>query len=671
MKMDFPNERFQEKTSPEGSGGLPEGRHRVRIGGVSPSVDGGRYPVKRIPGESLEVSALAFADGHEPLSVLLEFREEGAHECTSLPMSAGYNDLWRAVFSFRSEGMGSFRLLGWIDEVATWQDRLKKKYEGGQREDLILELQEGMEIVRLHLARASDPLTVETLRSWLLLWADEGPDLDGRVKQALDLSMGALAAKFPDPRFVTATDWALVHVERERALRGAWYEFFPRSASSVPGVPGTLKDARDRLSSIAAMGFDVVYLPPIHPIGRAFRKGPNNTRDLDGTAPGSPWAIGAEEGGHTAIHPDLGTMADFLGFVESARTLGLEVAIDMAFQCSPDHPYVRSHPDWYRHRADGSIHYAENPPKKYQDIYPFDFLTEDWQGLWRELLSVVLFWVEKGVRIFRVDNPHTKPFPFWEWLLREVRKVDPGVVFLAEAFTRPSVMYHLAHIGFSQSYTYFTWKNTKAEIEGYLTELTTPPVREAFRPNLWPNTPDILHRYLQTGGRPAFLVRLMLAATLSASYGIYGPVYELCENRPAEEGSEEYLNSEKYEIRTFPVDPEKSLVPVITRLNALRKECPELGFNHTLAFHPVDNDQILAFSKRGEGPDEWVLGVANLDPFNLQTGSVSFAPGGESDFEVQDLMDGTRHQCSSGRIPVRLDPGDPSRLPFHLFRRLR
>lgn len=649
---------------------LSVGRLRVRIEAVTPSVEGGRFPVRRIPDEPLEVMARVFADGHEPLSVLLEFRDGDEGAWSALPMVLRDNDLWVAVCRFSRVGTGSFRIRGWVDELATWQDRLSKKVAAGQREDLLLELREGQALVKSHGARAGDPRTREALFAWAGLWED-GVALDIRVDRALDRTMGALAGAFPDPRFVTATDPYAVHVERERALRGAWYEFFPRSASPSEGVPGTLADARDRLPSIAAMGFDVVYLPPIHPIGRSFRKGPNNAPEAGPDAPGSPWAIGSEEGGHTAIDRGLGTLEDFRRFVETARGLNLEVALDLAFQCSPDHPYVRSHPDWFRRRADGSIHYAENPPKKYQDIYPFDFLTDDWQALWTELRSVVLFWREQGVRIFRVDNPHTKPFPFWEWLIREVQTVDPGVVFLAEAFTRPAVMLHLAHLGFSQSYTYFTWKNTKAELEEYLTALTTSPMRDAFRPNLWPNTPDILHRYLQTGGRPAFLVRLMLAATLSASYGIYGPVYELCENRPLEEGSEEYRDSEKYEIRTFPVDPDTSLVPVITRLNAIRREFPELGWNHTLTFHPVDNPQILAFSKSGEGPDDWVLGVVNLDAFGLQTGWLSFAPGGDETLEVTDLMDGARYRWTGGRHPIRLDPADPSRLPFHLFRRVR
>jgi len=647
---------------------LSEGRRRVRVERVSPSVDGGRYPVKRIVGEPLDIEADIFADGHEPLRVLLMVRDPGASDPKSQAMVSAGNDLWRARVIFPCSGMAEFRISAWVDEVAHWQDGLGKKVRSGQREDFETELREGADIVRRHLARAEKGHPVGPLLHWLSLWEREG-DLDQRVALALDPRRGEEAAAFPDPRFVSLSEIFRVHVERERALRGAWYEFFPRSSGTVPGLHGTLKDAARRLPAIAAMGFDVVYLPPIHPIGRSFRKGPNNTPDARGDVPGSPWAIGSEEGGHTAIDSRLGTMADFRDFLRTAQGLKLEVALDLAFQCSPDHPYVKSHPEWFRRRPDGSIHYAENPPKKYQDIYPFDFLSEGWEALWQELRRVVLFWVDKGVRLFRVDNPHTKPFPFWEWLMAEVRAVDPGVVFLAEAFTRPKVMYHLGHIGFSQSYTYFTWRNTRRELEEYLTELVTPPVRDFFRPNLWPNTPDILHDSLQKGGRPAFLVRLALAATLSASYGIYGPAFEWCENRPLREGSEEYLDSEKYEIRHWRPDPEHSLAPVITRLNEIRRKHGALGWNHTLSFHPVDNDRLIAYSKTGENPGEWVLVVVNLDPHEAQEGWLAFDPPGEAAVEVVDLMDGVRYAWPPGLRFIRLDPTDRGRLPFHVFRR--
>ncbi len=645
----------------------PTGRRRVRIEQVMPAVDGGRYPVKRIPGESLEIEVHAFADGHEPLFVLLEFREPGEQEWVAIRMEDLGNDRWRGGISFLKTGMGYYRISGWIDPVAHWQDGLRKKYEAGMTEDLEVELQEGDAIIRSCAGRAGD----EEDSRLIMDWSDqirEG-DLPSRIRHALDPHPASLASRFPDPRFVSVTPVDLpVLVERERALRGAWYEFFPRSSGTVEGRHGTLEDARLRLPGIAEMGFDVVYLPPIHPIGHAFRKGPNNRPDAGPDVPGSPWAIGSREGGHTAIEPRLGTTETFDRFMEEARRLDLEVALDLAFQCSPDHPYVQSHPEWFRQRPDGSIHYAENPPKKYQDIYPFDFLSENWKELWEELRSVVLFWVSRGVRIFRVDNPHTKPFPFWEWLIAEVRHADPDVVFLAEAFTRPKVMYHLAHLGFSQSYTYFTWKNTKEELEEYLTELTTAPVRDSFRPNLWPNTPDILHDYLQKGGRPAFLTRLALAATMSASYGVYGPPYEWGENRPIREGSEEYLNSEKYEVRHWHPEPPDTLRPVMTRLNRIRKEFPVLGWNHNLIFHPVENDQILAFSKGQEGQDNWILTVVNLDPGHFQMGWLTFDPKEEGAFEVEDLMTNARYSWSGNRHFVQFDPRDPNTLPFHVFR---
>ena len=663
-----PNHAPLASSSPEQL--LADGRHRVRIERVAPSVDGGRYPIKRIPGEPLDIEADVIADGHEPLRVLLEVCDAGEDSWESHPMMAQGNDLWTATRIMRREGMVLFRIRAWIDEVAHWQEGLEKKVRAGQREDYGIWLLEGAGIIRRHLDRAGKGgAELADLDQWVSRWEKEG-DLDQRVTLALDKERGNQAAAFPDPLLVTQSETFRVHVERERALRGAWYEFFPRSSGTIPGLHGTLRDAARRLPAIAAMGFDVVYLPPIHPVGHAFRKGPNNTPAATGDVPGSPWAIGSEEGGHTAIDSRLGTMADFRELLKTAERFNLEVALDLAFQCSPDHPYVREHPEWFRSRPDGTIHYAENPPKKYQDIYPFDFLSEDWESLWQELKRVVLFWVEKGIRIFRVDNPHTKPFPFWEWLLAEVRAVDPGVLFLSEAFTRPKVMYHLGHIGFSQSYTYFTWRNTRQEIEEYLTELVSPPVRDFFRPNLWPNTPDILHDYLQTGGRPAFLVRLALAATLSASYGIYGPAFEWCENLPLREGSEEYLDSEKYEIRHWRPDPEHSLAPVITRLNGIRREHPALGWNHTLRFHPVDNDRIIAYSKTGEGPHDWILVVVNLDPHGVQEGWLTFDPPGAEGFEVEDLMDNARYGWPPGRRYIRLDPADPRSLPFHVFRRV-
>jgi starch synthase (maltosyl-transferring) len=445
-------------------------------------------------------------------------------------------------------------------------------------------------------------------------------------------------------------------VDRERARVGAWYEMFPRSCASVAGRSGTFRDAEARLPDIAAMGFDVLYLPPIHPIGTTHRKGKNNALSAAPGDPGSPWAIGSPAGGHMAVEPSLGTLDDFVRFVETARSLGLEIALDLAYQCSPDHPYVRQHPAWFRHRPDGTIKYAENPPKKYQDIYPINFDTDDWQALWRELASVVLFWVERGVTIFRVDNPHTKSFPFWEWMIGEVQARHPETIFLAEAFTRPAVMRHLAKLGFSQSYTYFTWRNTKADLVEYFTELTRTEMKEYFRPNLFANTPDILHAYLQEGGRAAFQVRLVLAATLGATYGIYSS-FEICENL-AVPGTEEYLNSEKYEYRAWDWNRPGHIKDLVTRVNAIRRSEPALQHLVGLTFHETDNPQIVAYSKSHAGQP--IVVIVNLDPRHMQHGWVRVPPDtfGRPGFrgDLTDLLDDQPYTWAKEWNYVRLDP---------------
>jgi starch synthase (maltosyl-transferring) len=448
-------------------------------------------------------------------------------------------------------------------------------------------------------------------------------------------------------------------VERERARFGTWYELFPRSCAAEPGRHGTFKDVEQRLPYVAGMGFDVLYLPPVHPVGRAFRKGPNNTLNAGPDDPGSPWGIGAAEGGHTSVHPQLGTLEDFDHLVAAARGHGVEIALDVAFQCSPDHPWVREHPEWFRHRPDGTIKYAENPPKKYQDIYPLDFECADWRGLWQALLDVVLFWAARGVRIFRVDNPHTKPFHFWEWLIAEVRNRYPDTVFLSEAFTRPKVMRYLAKSGFSQSYTYFTWRNTKEEITAYFTELTQTPVREYMRANLFANTPDILSEYLQYGGRPAFQIRLVLAATLGASYGIYGPPFETCEPRAVRPGSEEYLDSEKYQVRHWDWDRPSVFREFITRVNQIRRENPALQFDRRLRFYPADNEQILFYGKTAPDLSNIILVVINLDPHHVHSGWVRVPLaelGLEGAYQAHDLLTGARFLWHGESNFVQLDP---------------
>jgi len=492
-----------------------------------------------------------------------------------------------------------------------------------------------------------------------------------RLLGASDRTLLELMQKYPDKKAATFYDKELrVVVDRQKALYSTWYEMFPRSSSPEKGKHGTFKDCEKRLPYIARMGFDVLYLPPIHPIGHTHRKGQNNHPTAAAGEPGSPWAIGAKEGGHREIHSQLGTLEEFQHLMKAADAKGIEIAMDIAFQCSPDHPYVDEHPQWFKHRPDGSIQYAENPPKKYEDIYPFDFESDQWHELVRELRDIVLFWIEQGVRIFRVDNPHTKPFSFWEWLIDSVKSDYPDVIFLAEAFTRPKVMQRLAKIGFSQSYTYFAWRNAGWEIKQYLNELTRTDVREYLRPNFWPNTPDILPEYLQMGGRPAFMVRLVLAATLGASYGIYGPAFERCIDRPKENGSEEYLDSEKYEIKHWDIDSPQSLKDFIARVNRIRRENPALQTNASLRFHPVDNEQILCYTKHSPDRSNIILTAVNLDPHHTQTGWAKIATetlGIDPDqpFQAHDLLSDARYLWHGRRNYLEINP---QLVPAHIFR---
>jgi starch synthase (maltosyl-transferring) len=505
----------------------------------------------------------------------------------------------------------------------------------------------------------------------------EQSGLEGRAARAIDPQLGTLMARHSD-RSTAGRHPAelLVSVDRERARFSSWYELFPRSASPEPGRHGTFRDVEARLPYVAAMGFDVLYLPPIHPIGRDHRKGRNNAVEAGPGDVGSPWAIGSEEGGHQAIHPQLGSLDDFRRLVRRAADHGLEIALDLAFQCAPDHPWVKAHPQWFRGRPDGSIQYAENPPKKYQDIYPIDFETPDWQALWSALLGVVRFWVDQGVRVFRVDNPHTKAFRFWEWVIAEARRVHPELVFLAEAFTRPKVMYHLAKLGFTQSYTYFTWRNTKGELAEYLRELTRTEVREYFRPSFWPNTPDILPEPLQYGGRAMFQSRLVLAATLSASYGIYGPAFELLEASPLRAGGEEYLDSEKYQLRHWDLDRPESLHEFVARVNRIRRDNPALHSNDRLEFHRIDNEQLIAYSKSTEDLSDLVVVVVNLDPHHVHSGwlelpleGLGLAP--DQPYQAHDLLGGGRYLWHGARNYVELDPRAAPAQIFRIRRRLR
>jgi starch synthase (maltosyl-transferring) len=519
---------------------------------------------------------------------------------------------------------------------------------------------------------AADRATAADARH-LRAWAEDlrrETDPPRRAALALAEDHAAVALAHPDRTGAARYDRELVVVvDRERARFSTWYEMFPRSSAPVPGRHGTLRDAAARLPDIADMGFDVLYLPPIHPIGRLFRKGRNNTVHAGPDDVGSPWAIGAREGGHMAIHPGLGTLDDFRFLVNEAAARGIEIALDLAYQCAPDHPYVAEHPEWFRQRPDGTIQYAENPPKKYQDIYPFDFECAEWRALWEELRRIIVFWIDHGVRIFRVDNPHTKSLPFWEWVITDLKRQHPDLIFLAEAFTRPAPMYRLAKLGFSQSYTYFTWRNTKGELTAYFRELTGTDVREYFRPNLWPNTPDILHEYLQTGGRPAFTVRGVLAATLGANYGVYGPAFELAENVPREPGSEEYLNSEKYEVKYRDRHTADTLRPFLRSLNRIRHEHPALQVDGTLAFHEADNPLLICYSKKSVDGMDTVVVVVNLDPVYTQSGWVTLDLDGlglddRSAFEVHDLLTGHRYLWQGARNYVELSPTTG---PAHIF----
>lgn len=643
---------------------VEEGRARVIIEHVTPRVNHGDFPIKRVVGDTVTVEADIFADGHDAISCVVLYKKEGADAWHEVPMSPLGNDRWRGTFSVEEMGSYVYTVRGWIDHFKSWTQALKKRVKAGQ--DLTTDLAIGADMI----ATASEHAPPKEV-TWHEIYAESvragGPE---GIARALSSELASLMWRNAERRFARTYEPILgVAVDRERARFGAWYEMFPRSASPVPGQHGTFKDVEARLPYVASMNFDVLYLPPIHPIGRSFRKGRNNTMSAGPDDPGSPWAIGATEGGHKAIHPELGTLEDFRHLLRAAAEHGLEIAMDLAFQCSPDHPYVTQHPEWFRKRPDGTIQYAENPPKKYQDIYPFDFDTDHWRELWEELRSVVQFWMDQGVRIFRVDNPHTKSFPFWHWMIGEIKEAYPETIFLAEAFTRPKVMNHLAKVGFTQSYNYFPWRNTKWEITQYLTELTQSSPKEYLRPSLWPNTPDILTEYLQYGGRPAHMVRLILAATLGPTYGIYGPPFELCENEARPPDRQEYLNSEKYEIRTWDIERADSLRGLIAQVNQIRRDNPAFRDNHNLQFHNVDNEQIIAYSKTDEEGTNQVLVVVNLDPHYKQASFLNL-PLGElglderQPYQAHDLLTDARYLWNGPRNYVELDP---QTVPAHIF----
>lgn len=657
-----PTEAFRPTEQPQ-----MDARRRVTIEQVRPEIDGGRFAIKRVVGESVTVEADIFADGHDQLACRVLYWQGTEKEPRSSPMLPLVNDRWRGEFRVSKIGMYRYTVEGWTDRFKTWRDDLSKRIAAGQ--DVQIELLIGAELIADTAKRAAGG-DRELLREWARRLHDNAEKESGK-SIALEEELLSLMERYPDRKLATRYEKELcVTVDRPKARFSTWYEIFPRSCSPEAGRHGTLQDCETWLPYIASMGFDVVYLAPIHPIGSTHRKGKNNSVVAESDDVGSPWAIGSAEGGHKSIHPQLGTLQDFRRFVSKAEEQGLEVALDIAFQCSPDHPYAHEHPEWFRERPDGRIQYAENPPKKYEDIYPLNFDTSDALALWDELKSVFQFWIDQGVRIFRVDNPHTKPFPFWEWVIGEIKQQHPEVIFLAEAFTRPHVMLRLAKIGFSQSYTYFAWRNTKQELTEYFTELTQTDVREYFRANLWPATPDILPQFLQVGGRPAFMIRLVLAGMLGANYGIYGPAFELCENAALETGSEEFLYSEKYEIKHRDLNADGSLRDFIARVNGIRKDNSALQSDRSLRFHETDNPLLLCFSKSTDDLSNIIVVVVNLDSFHKQSGWVhldlsSLGLDEDHAFQAHDLLSDGRFLWQGSRNYVELTPGS---LPAHVLR---
>ncbi len=640
---------------------------RIYITEVRPQISCGRMPIKRIVGDRLRVTADIVKDGHDVLAAEVLYRTPADEEWRTVPMSYSYDDdEWSAEVPLDVVGTTGYTVAVWTDAYRSWMQELERKVAVGR--DVASELLEGIQIVE-DVASYSEPGIAEALRNYADRIRSAGSQQD-QVRVALDPELARLVSIYRRPDDLTTYERTLeVVVDRERARFGAWYEMFPRSYGERPGDHGTFREAERRLPAIREMGFDVVYLPPIHPIGVTNRKGRNNALVAQPGDPGSPWAIGNEAGGHDAVNPELGTIEDFDHFVQAARSVGLEVALDFAIQTSPDHPYTREHPEWFRHRPDGTIKYAENPPKKYEDIVAIDMWCEGHEALWEELRRVLLHWIEHGVRIFRVDNPHTKPIAFWEWLISEVRREHPDVIFLSEAFTRPKRLQLLAKIGFTQSYTYFTWRNSRGEIEQYMTELTRTEQAEYLRPNFFANTPDILTEYLQTGGRPAFKVRLALAATLSPSYGIYSG-FELIENTPLHPGSEEYLDSEKYQIKVRDWNVPGNISGYIARVNEIRRENRALQLLTNLTFHYPDNPNLIGYSKVSEDGSNRILVVANLDPFSWHEATVyldgdALGIGPSSSYVVHDLLTGASYQWYGTANYVKLDPAIE---PVHIFR---
>ena len=635
------------------------GQSRVIIENVQPQVEGGLYPAKRTVGERVDVTADIFGDGHDHIRAHVLYKKEGDAAWTTVEMQHIMNDLWKGFFHVQQRGLYLFTVVAWVDHFETWYDGFKKKAAASV--DVKVELLEGIVMLK----KLAGDKNNELLQAAKKL---EAPYI-AAVEYVLSEEFKEIVHHYPLIEFETQYEKTLpVVVEFKKANYSSWYELFPRSAS-LDGGHGTFHDVVKLLPRIASMGFDVLYLPPIHPIGKVNRKGKNNSVTSQPGEPGSPWAIGSDEGGHKAIHAELGTLQDYKHLITEAKKHHIDIALDLAFQCAPDHPYVKEHPQWFKQRPDGTIQYAENPPKKYQDIYPFNFETDNWMALWQELKSVITFWIDQGVQIFRVDNPHTKPIPFWQWAIAEVNKLYPDIIFLSEAFTRPKIMASLGKIGFTQSYTYFTWRVSKAEIIEYMSELVYGPSRNYFRPNFWPNTPDILPYHLQHQGENIFIIRLVLAATLSSNYGIYGPAYEFYDNVPMQ-GKEEYYDSEKYEIKTHDWKRTNRMTDIITIINQARKNHAALQSTWNIQFCFIENANLLAYLKATDDLSSIILVVVNLDQHNRQSGYVQIPKQrlGLSDkinLKLHDLMTDEHYTWTQEWNYVEIDP---YKMPFHLFK---
>ncbi|STY29636.1 Alpha-1,4-glucan:maltose-1-phosphate maltosyltransferase 1 [Legionella wadsworthii] len=628
------------------------GLKKVWINHIYPEIDEGAFPVKRIIGDEITVSADIFCDGIDEIVAVLHFKHQSEKNIKKIYFLPLGNDRWETQFQATKLGVYTYSLHAWTSDFLTWRNRFLKKLEF--KEDIDIEKRIGENLLRKSCEKNPNPIVEEIIKKLY--------DLKSKAQlrklltnQKLELWMNENL----QPDFVSDSKNLTLVIDPIKARFSTWYEAFPRSLSPDPMQHGTFQDVINYLPKLQKMGFDVLYLPPIHPIGISNRKGANNSPKAGVKDPGSPWAIGSKEGGHKSILPELGSIKDFRLLIKKAREHHIDIALDFAIQCSPDHPYLNEHPDWFKHRPDGTLQYAENPPKKYQDIYPLNFASKEWPLMWEELKSIVAFWVKEGVTLFRVDNPHTKPFIFWQWLINEIKSKNPEVLFLAEAFTRPKVMQHLAKCGFSQSYTYFTWRNTKEELTSYLTELISTPLIDYFRPNFWVNTPDILTEVLQKGGRPAFIIRLILAATLSANYGMFGPAYENCIREPLHEGSEEYMDSEKYRI-AFWKDSKENISELISLVNAIRYLHPCLQNNSSLIFYPTDNPQIICYSKHDSSSKDTLLMVVNLDYQYKQSGFISIDLNllgiKTNPFKVRDLFTNEIYTWQHGSCYVELDP---------------